>query len=375
MSKNAVMPMEDYVATCDKIRRTLKTPIEVDVIVSNKAIYPTEKEFTEILTVGTLNIGEQYSISYTDTTMAKENAGGSYSVKDINVQGENMIGFGATMAHPDGENYTFNLYVYQDGGNIMLYVSDTAAHISGKAVYITLEKHTGKIVSGELAEKVDEVYKEGQIVGQETEHASFWKSYLNSKDLPNAFAGGGWNAHTFRPTKAIVPENATQMFNGHNTAMPIYDFAEHCEKYNIVIDLTQCGYAPNLFSKANISRVGKIDLQKPASTYAFSALFQNSKVETIDEFVFYETHPEYDGSMFRATNLKNFKATGTIAKNGLDFHWCPDLTEESLDSILKCLKGFQETTENHTIIFGDTNLAKIPNVKKQLAQQKGWTLL
>jgi hypothetical protein len=332
MSDRAVMPLSDYVSACDTIREKIGSK----VIVDNKAFDKTASgEINEILTVGTLKLGESYSVKYTDLGMGKHDDGGIYEVKNINVQGKDTIGLEITLPHPAGEGYIFYLYVYQDGKNIMLYVPETI----DETVYITLEEITGKIVSGELSEKVDEVYAAGQTQGER----AMWDTITNYNtkiDYEKTFSESGYEYIT--PPYKIYPKykrSANQTFIDAKMLKKIetkyFDFSQKSRGTD-----NQSAYYYTFYNCSNLEEIEDIGMQ---ADYGYSTTFASCiKLKKI-ACVRSDENTLYNGEVFNFCNaLEEVRFEGVIGQNGLNLRWSGKLSKASLLNIIGCLKDFRQ---------------------------------
>jgi hypothetical protein len=114
----------------------------------------------------------------------------------------------------------------------MLYASEIFTY-EDYPTHITLEKITGTIVSGELAEKVGEVYE----AGQKAEHDKFWDTYQKNGervDYQAAFLGECWNDTNFKPKYDIVLNCTRNQYRSTET------FA-YCGVENLQKILSDCG--------------------------------------------------------------------------------------------------------------------------------------
>lgn len=299
MSKLAVMPMEDYKAICDSVRhRTDK------VIVDNKEIYPLKDAFTEILTFGILTEGESYRVTYTDSSSLINNEVGIYKVQNIKVNGKDALGFQVVFS-------AGIMYVYQESENIMFYVPFSLAYSKNQAVYITLERITGTILSGSLSEKIKEtVYEAGKM----SKYNEFWKLYQNFGNRTNylrAFYQFGWNDTTYNP------------------------------KYPIIAHNIDSDYASEMFAWADITDT-KVPVKIKGSTSASGVFLGCQDLVTIRNLDIGEYEGTFKNWFGYCNKLKNLKVTGNI-NNDFDVSSCKELTPISCNSILTNLKDLRQS--------------------------------
>lgn len=323
MSKNAVMPMEDYVAACDKVRE--KAPRKT--IVKNKTFYPTtDNNVTEIITKGTLKLGESYYVNYNNATMVTTS--NIYEVRNIEVQGVSTKGIEMLLSHPAGDDYKTKICIYQDEENIMLYASEILTY-EDYPTYITLEEITGKIVSGELSEKIDEVYEAGKNV----ERNVFWNSFQQNGtryDYSRAFGGNGWIPDNFKPKYDIVSLRCDHMFN-YTTRLNI-DLAKTFEDLGIKFDTSGSQLFGEMFSFSAITRVPTIDVSKATSSYN---MFTYSNVKKVDKFIINSNGSQMLSDTFwGAESLEEIVFEGVIGQNGLNLQWSKKLSKASWTNIM-----------------------------------------
>lgn len=289
MSDRAVMPMEDYVSACDKVRE--KAPRKT--IVKNKTFYPTtDNNVTEIITKGTLKLGESYYVDYNNATMVITS--NIYEVRNIEVQGVLTKGIEMLLSHPAGDEYKAKICIYQDEENIMLYASEILAY-EDYPTYITLEEITGKIVSGELAEKINEVYE----AGKKAEYDSFWDAYQengNRRDYSNAFYNN-WNDDTFKPKYDIIATGAYSIFGYSNMT-----------NINVIVDVSGASDSKAMFNGCSLLKAVKKIIVSEKTTFSNWFTYCNS--------------------------LEDVTFEGVIGQNGLDFQWSTNLSKASWINIM-----------------------------------------
>lgn len=295
MSDRAVMPLSDYVSACDKVRE--KAPRKT--IAKNKTFYPTtDNNVTEIITKGTLKLGESYYVDYNNAAMVATS--NIYEVRNIEVQGVLTKGIEMLLSHPAGDEYKVKICIYQDEENIMLYASEILDY-EDYPTYITLEEITGEIVSGELAEKINEVYE----AGKKAEYDSFWDAYQengNRRDYSNAFYNK-WNDETFKPKYDIIATSAYSACGYSNMST-----------INVVFDLSGASNTSSLFySCHNLKTIKKIIV---------------SEKNTISNWFTY------------CNSLEYVTFEGVIGQNGLDFQWSTNLSKASWMNIMSKLSPF-----------------------------------
>lgn len=193
------------------------------------------------------------------------------------------------------------------------------------------------VKSGELSDKVTEVYEKGKLDRWE----EFW---VNLTEGDYGFAGRTWNKNTFRPTRDVMVYS--YCFHQHNHQNTPYDLAEHLEALGIKLIYTST--MNSIFRAANISRIPVVDFSKNSKGNTMTYTFYSSAVETIDKIIL---PPEgYMRSISNAfelcTKLENITFEGVIDKS-INFAACP-LSKESIKNIISCLKDFTGKGEEYT---------------------------
>lgn len=231
-----------------------------------------------------------------------------------------------------------------------------------------------------IAEKLVTIAENEQKVydaGKKAEYDEFWDNFQPEKGAAHiyqyAFSGHHWNDITFKPKYDIVFSlgySGTYAFWGNGAT----DIAATLEQRGLKMDTTLCGYWACMFQNAKTKRLPELNCSH-AMDYGDEGLyytFANSKVETIDKMIVVE-ELKYTSTFNGCANLKNIIFEGVIGNN-ISFQASPLLTHDSLMSIINHLKDFSGTTTTRALTLGSTNLAKLTDVEKAIATQKGWTL-
>lgn len=330
MSDRAVMPMEDYVSTCDKVRE--KAPRKT--IVKNKTFYLTaDNNVTEIITKGTLKLGKSYYVNYNNANMVTTS--NIYEVRNIEVQGVSTKGIEMHLSHPAGDEYKAKICIYQDEENIMLYASEILDY-EDYPTYITLEEITGKIVSGELAEKVDNVYEAGCMQGER----EIWDSLTNNgtrKNYEKFFAGTGLEyirpPYILRPTSNLtLAQTFQEATNLKKIEASAFDFSQK----------TRGTYAgAGLYYTFNgcfaLEEIEDVGLQPDFAMY--STFAWDTKLRIIVRLAV-DANTIYDNPFLGCYALEDITFDGVIGQNGLDFSPCTKLSKASWVNIMTKLSPF-----------------------------------
>lgn len=232
----------------------------------------------------------------------------------------------------------------------------------------------------EIAEKIPQVYE----AGKKAEHDAFWDEFFKtSGSFIGRFAGEGWTAKNFRPTKdiLIVDRNANYCF--YNNGCEI-DLVKRCEELgiNIVIKPTTLN---NMFCISKFTHLPEINLLNASKLQ--STFDSCTKLVTIDKLILKNDGSQTFPNAFNVcTALENIIIEGRIGNN-FDIHWSP-LTKESIESILNARSDtatftmtFSEDAVNKafetspgandgstSVAWQDAINAKITNVDVQLAK-------
>lgn len=235
-------------------------------------------------------------------------------------------------------------------------------------------KETDPIKPSEFAGKIADVYD----AGKQSAYDAFWDAFQQNGTRTKYCAsfGCGWTADTFRPKYKMYPTSAYMMFwNNMGEYITVEDFDAFCKENNIVLDFSQCTNATYALASLHAKRFGVLNFEKCT---AMSNLFYSHNwgggVETIDELKSSETTVFHSSTFEHATNLTNLTISNVIANNGFNVSKCTKLTHKSLMSIINALKDYSGTTTTKTATLGETNLAKLTDEEKDIAENKGWKL-
>ena len=221
-----------------------------------------------------------------------------------------------------------------------------------------------------IAENEKKVYD----AGKQAQYDLFWdKIQQNGTRTNYSYAFANWVEceNIFYPKYDIKPVGSiANMFSGF---MSYVSLPAVCAKQGIVMDFSKVtSFSYFMYNYCAIWRLGVIDC---SSTKSLSnAFMMASSLITIDKLILHEGITSYTDCFTYVGNLKNITIEGTIAGNGFNVSGCTKLTHESLMSIINALKDYSGTTTTKTITLGSTNLAKLTDVEKAIATEKGWTL-
>lgn len=197
---------------------------------------------------------------------------------------------------------------------------------------------TDLIKSGEMSEKINEVYEKGKSDERQTKYDEFWDEYQHNGERLKyefAFAGDGWSDENFRPKYDIVCSQIQQTFSVNG----ITDLIGILDKCGVKLDtsrLTSVSY----IMQGNLSTINfpSIDLTalQGNPNYLF---YGNSSLKVIEKVLL-----KSDGSQaftnfsFGANEaLEEIRFEGVIGQNGLNLQWSTLLSHDSIVSIINAL--------------------------------------
>ena len=398
MSKYAVMPLSDYVDTCDVIREKTQNP---NAITSSEMPMKVREVFytgaNEGYTAG-YNQGEGDGYEKGRDSGYKTGYADGYQIGlDQGLEGGKYNYIGELL--PYNQNLQLALQGYIAGDTDKEVMEQATADIN--AIEAKIEEKGVSVdsltPSSAFPEKIEEVYEAGHDDGVEdgkTEayeeiqdlnaeleqtlygtdaggksfYDEFWDNFQdNGKkvyyDYAFAEAGNGKNTwvygSTFNPKHPIKPKSAQNMFT--SSALP-YEAIK-------LIDFSECTIFSNIFIYCSIVHFPSIDIRKATRT---SNLFAwNGKLEIIDELLISETTTIQ--TMFTScTNLREVRVNGTIGQNGFNVQQSTKLSHDSLMSIINALKDNSGTDTWNSITLGAENLAKLTDAERKLMDSKQW---
>lgn len=226
---------------------------------------------------------------------------------------------------------------------------------------------TEKLGLDAMVSGIDEVYEKGK----QAEYRRFWDNIPDGIDR-YTFAGGAWNAETFRPNKTIICQTGHPQyaFARHNYYGEPYDMVEQLAKYNGGLNIKSAKNGDYLFYQANISRLPTLNM---SSFERYYHTFEGcSSLVTIDMLILSPSAP-FSSVFTGCTSLANIMIDGEIGKN-ISFADSPSLTTESVQSIIDHLKnltgGTAQTLTVHALVGAD-----ISDEQKAVISAKNWTLV
>ena len=236
---------------------------------------------------------------------------------------------------------------------------------------------TDKINAQDFAVKIDEVYKQGK----KSQYDEFWDSYQHNgkrTDYESAFCGSGWNPENFKPKYPIVVgnggNNARNLFylfdDVNKTVSQVLDYRTIKDK----IDLTQAVKTERTFYGAFMNYI-EVDLSNSTSLVeCFDCGWRGCRTTDLTLTVS-EKCTSFTGAFSWTTTLQNLIFTeGSVIAVNIAFAQSPNLTHESLMSIINALKDYSGTTSTYTLTLHANAKARLSDAEKAIITQKGWTL-
>lgn len=185
-----------------------------------------------------------------------------------------------------------------------------------------------------IAENVPKVFE----AGKKAEYDAFWDVYQQNgerQDYQCAFAGKGWNEHTFKPKYDIKPTSAYGMFNYINNTSANIDLVKIEEECGIKFDFSNCTNFQYAFYSSGVIRLGTIDTRAAKSFSQFAGA--NTTLNTIEKLILKE-----DGSQtisnetwFLPSGLTNITIEGKLG-DSLRIN-NSKMTKKSITSLMNAL--------------------------------------
>lgn len=152
-------------------------------------------------------------------------------------------------------------------------------------------------------------YSQGETAGRTAEWNALWDAIQeggNKTNYTQCFRGGYWTKETFKPKYNITPTNANACFwtAFENEPEPV-DLVELLEEAGVELDLSLSTDNSQIFTGANIKRVGVINATAHANSTKF--LFREArKLETVEALILREDGTNAPNYIFlNATALVN----------------------------------------------------------------------
>lgn len=225
-----------------------------------------------------------------------------------------------------------------------------------------------------IAENQQKVYD----AGQSAERERFWdinQDYGNRVNYQNGYGGKGFNFDNFYPKYDVrsIDNSMSQCFATWQGEMCSGSLKQRFEECGVVLDTSKATSVNQMFyGSYRITEIPTIHL--PAGVVNKQIFYMCYSLVTIEKVVVYEG-TTYTNCFDGCDALENVTFDGVIGQNGLNFSDCPNLSYESIMSVINCLKDYTGTGTTHSVTFGKNNLAKLTDEDKAIATEKGWTLV
>lgn len=216
------------------------------------------------------------------------------------------------------------------------------------------------IKSGEMPERIEAVYDEGQIAGQKAEYDKFWDVYQENgerKNYQNAFWGGGWNDETFKPKYDILLNATSKEY--HNTQT--FERSGITDISGVRFISSGAEWFNGTFRYAKITN---LDLDVSSCVSMLMAFYA---MEDLKSLSLHNLRADciFDRTITFCYALENLSITGTIGtgsggNSSINLQHSTKLTKESLMNIIECLKDFGEKiVDNYTYLYDWQNPTQI----------------
>ena len=336
----AVMPLDDYKAACDKVREKVDLTTvrfeETDFGFIRSAVF-TAKESGEY--VFTVEVKDENKLDIDNTFYAYPEWKGDTSPGNFTVINDKSLSAYFTK----GETVRIFINDY-DGLKPSDIITATLSY-NGEIVENFVEPP--KIKSGELAEKVDEVYE----AGRKAEQTEFWEIYQmgGKRTGYRSFCSGT------TMSDGLTPKEQFWTDENYN---PIYPITAD-DGYGLFISNTEITdtKVPIVILGANMN-------------YAFGSAKNLKTIRSLD----ITNVTGYTSTFYVCFALENITFVGSVSVD-IAMQYSKKLTHESIMSLINALTDFSTDTsgKTHKVNLGSENLAKLTEEEKKIIEDKGWT--
>ena len=215
-----------------------------------------------------------------------------------------------------------------------------------------------------LAENVPKVYE----AGQQAEYDKFWDVFQeNGKrtDYYVGFYGAYWNNDNFKPKYPLKPTSLNNTFSNSKISG---DFTELCE-----LDTSNCTILSSAFTGMTyLTKLGVLNCRKIEA--ASVSIASCPSLHTVEKIIFPDTGTKRIANFNGCTSLANIVIEGKMGGGSISFSVSP-LTVESMNSIINSLYDYSGTGKTYTLSFKADRESLLPQEYKDIATNKGWTLV
>ena len=203
---------------------------------------------------------------------------------------------------------------------------------------------TDTIKSGELANKIDEVYESGKASGGgDSYYDAFWDAYQQNGERVNyrtAFADNCWNDNNLIPKYDIVPTFATDMFRrGGATHYP--------DKINI--DFSKCTEFGSCFNSCVFREIGIVDMRSAGNNLHY-AIYNCGNLTKIEKVILKENQVVATSTFADNPKLESITFEGVIV-GVINFGRSSKLSKSSIQNMFSCLSN---TATEQTLTLSKT---------------------
>ena len=204
---------------------------------------------------------------------------------------------------------------------------------------------TDNIKSGELADKVNEVYEKGR----QAEYDMFWdvaQANGTRKEYMYAFSGRAWRDSIFKPKYNL---NGSLYAYGMFYHCGVADLEECIKKSGIIFDTSNFTSIGSLFANAIVKVVPTITITNQVS---LGSLFLNCYLlETIRKLIIKTDGTNtFSDTFYKCEQLRNIEFEGVIGQN----IWFSQSTKLSKASILNIFSCLSDTATDKTLTLSKT---------------------
>lgn len=211
--------------------------------------------------------------------------------------------------------------------------------------------------------------------GKQAEHDRFWDAVQdNGNRTIYRYAFYGWRYSNFKPKYDMKPTEGAFMFGSLDrpTGWEGKSFVDALSQAGVTLDTSECAEMSGMFYSAYTSDFPEIVVAKKTS---LAQMFYNCPyLEEITITIYEDCVTSFANTFYYCPKLKRLNLNGVIDCTGFDVRYSTELEHDSLVNILNKLKNFAGSGKTYTVILGTTNLAKLTDVEKAIATEKGWTL-
>ena len=216
----------------------------------------------------------------------------------------------------------------------------------------------------------------GYNKGQEDKYDQFWnhnQAEGTRQVYQYAYVGDGFDFGNFYPKYDIRPIGlANHMFvNWNNGDIHKDSLKKRLEECGVVLDTSQATNLTQAFFSSYFTELPEINLPAGSTT---TRIFGNMPYLKAIVKLVAEEKTLFQNCFQSVPELETVLFSGVIGQNGLDLSGSPLLSQESLLSLIDCLKDYSGSSKEYSVTLGSENLAKLTESQKAVATQKGWRL-